>query len=253
MSSRTMFTSIVLAILLVVVVILANSCTHFKVIRHGFPDTNDYKIFYNDTIRKGNIEIPIPEALTLKPQIDTIKLKNPQTNQLIPLSEYLEKTKTQAFLIIQNDTLIYERYFNGYSRSTIHCTFSVTKSITSILAGVALAEYPELTLNEPITKYIPELGEKHPLFNQLNLKNLFEMKSGLSYSNFNNLTDIFCDNNMIYYTQNQKEYILNSKFRYPPGQFRQYKTYDPLLVAWTIEQVSQKKLQTIFRIKYGKK
>ncbi|MDX2279454.1 MAG: serine hydrolase [Saprospiraceae bacterium] len=199
-----------------------------------------------DTIRKENVAYHFPVSRNLANYIDTIKLNHPVSGKQITLTEYLTQTETKAFLIIQNDTLVYERYFDGYSKSSIHCTFSVSKSITSMIAGAALGTYPNVQINDPITTFIPELRKKHPYFQKLTLKDLLEMKSGLSYSTFQNWTDVFCDNNMIYYTKDQKKYIASSNFKYQPGEKRQYKSYDPILVAWVLENITHKKISDFF-------
>ena len=227
-------------------VVFVSCTTHFRVLRHGYPDIDDYKIFVNDTIRKGDVSFRFPVSLPLSDAIDTIKINHPVNKRLISLSEYLIQTQTKAFLIIQNDTLIYEKYFDGYSRSSIHCTFSVSKSITSLIAGAAFAQVPDINLDQPVTAFIPELADKHPYFQELSIGDLFAMKSGLSYSTFSNLNDVFCDNNMIYYTGNQKKYISNANFKFLPGEKRQYKSYDPILIAWVTENITGKKIADFF-------
>lgn len=56
------------------------------------------------------------------------------------LDAFLADTGTQAFLVIQDDTLIYERYFMGYQRDTIVTSFSVAKSFDSAMIGIAIQE-----------------------------------------------------------------------------------------------------------------
>lgn len=243
--SRSLFFGGLLTLITITTLLLSCS-THIRVIRYGHPNIDDYKIFVNDTVRKGIVSYNIPKSNEVYYRLDTIKLKHPISGNLIKLEDYLIQTQTKAFLIIQNDTLVYERYFDDYSRSSIHCTFSVSKSIISIIAGAALQAYPNLQINEPITTYIPELADKHAYFQKLTLNDLFAMKSGLSYSTFNNWTDVFCDNNMIYYTKSQKKYISNSSFKYKPGEKRQYKAYDPILVAWALENILEKKISDFF-------
>jgi CubicO group peptidase (beta-lactamase class C family) len=220
--------------------------TQFRVLRYGYPDIDDRTIFVNDTIQKGNVAFPLPVSLQLSNALDTIQLNHPINKNLISLAEYLRLTQTKAFLIIQNDTLVHEKYFDGYTRSSIHCTFSVSKSITSLIAGAAFEQIPDINLDEPITTFVPALVHKHPYFQQLSINDLFAMKSGLSYSNFRDWTDVFCDNNMIYYSKNQKKYISNENFKFIPGEKRQYKSYDPILIAWMIEQVTNQKVADFF-------
>lgn len=220
--------------------LLLSACgTPFRVIRYGYPDVQDYAIFPNDTVRKGGQPRPIPQSLGRSGLIDTIRLRHPASGRLLALPEYLAQTRTNAFLIVHNDTLVYEQYFGGYSRSTLHGTFSVSKSITSVVAGAAMAEFPELSEASAIAACIPELRGAHPDFEALSLRAVFAMKSGLSYSTYRRFWDLFCDNNMMYYTRDQKRYLSKSGFSHAPGTYRQYKAYDPILIAWAIEQAAR--------------
>jgi len=47
---------------------------------------------------------------------------------------------TIAFLIIKDDTLVYEKYFEGHSETSISLSFSVTKAIFSALIGIAIED-----------------------------------------------------------------------------------------------------------------
>ena len=72
-----------------------------------------------------------------------------------PFNELLASTQTTAFLIIKDNRLIYENYFNGYGRDSINTSFSVAKSFVSALAGIAIDEGLIDSVDDPITKYIP--------------------------------------------------------------------------------------------------
>ena len=74
-------------------------------------------------------------------------------------NELLASSQTTAFLIIKDDQLIYENYFNGYKRDSINTSFSVAKSFVSALVGIAIDEGLIDNIDDPITKYIPELQD----------------------------------------------------------------------------------------------
>ena len=54
--------------------------------------------------------------------------------------EFIEERKTVAFLVIQRDTIVYERYFKGYDEAHLHASFSMSKSLLSMLIGCAIAD-----------------------------------------------------------------------------------------------------------------
>lgn len=55
----------------------------------------------------------------------------------------------------------------------------MAKSITSALIGIAIDEGLIASTNDPVTKYIPELRQKDPRFDNITIKNLLTMSSGL--------------------------------------------------------------------------
>lgn len=227
--------------------LLLFSCTaHLRVIRYGYPGVDDYRIFVNDTIRKAGSPFRLPASGRWAPHLDTLRLRHPIHRNLIPFPEYLAQTQTKACIIIHHDTLVYEQYLDGYSDSAIHCTFSVSKSILSVLAGAAIRAYPEIRTDTPVTAYIPELAARHPYFQKLTLDDLLAMRSGLAYSTFRSWTDVFCDNNLMYYTPDQQRYISRSDFQSLPGAHRQYKSHDPVLLAWALERATRQHLSGFF-------
>lgn len=101
---------------------------------------------------------------------------NPKTSQF---DKFMISSKTTSFIIIKDDKIRYENYFNGYNKDSISRFFSVTKSITSALTGIAIDEGLIKSVDEHIDEYIPEFkGQK---IGSLTIKNLLEMDSGINY------------------------------------------------------------------------
>jgi len=103
-----------------------------------------------------------------------------ENNPLIgDLDKFLEGTRTQAFIVIQNDRILYEKYFNGFQRNSIVTSFSVAKSFISALIGIAIEEGHIESADDPMAKYLPELGERDAAFNKITIRNLLMMSSGI--------------------------------------------------------------------------
>ena len=79
------------------------------------------------------------------------------------LEDYLNASGTTAFLVIHDDKLLYERYFNGYDQRSVNTSFSMAKSFVSALVEIAIDEGHIKSVDEPITNYIFELREKDKL------------------------------------------------------------------------------------------
>jgi hypothetical protein len=71
------------------------------------------------------------------------------------LQQLLSASRTAGFIVVKEDRIVCEHYFNGLKPSQPHLVFSVTKSITGIIAGI-LAEKGILSLDADAATYIPE-------------------------------------------------------------------------------------------------
>jgi len=94
---------------------------------------------------------------------------------------FMETNGTQAFIVIQDGKILYENYYNDTQRDSIVTSFSVAKSFDSALIGKAIEEGYINSVDDPITTYIPELAERDPKFNEITIRHLLLMASGLEY------------------------------------------------------------------------
>lgn len=91
--------------------------------------------------------------------------------------------RIDGVLIVKNNKLVFEEYFHGYSEAIPHNIFSSTKSITSILAGIAIDKGFIDSINTPILNLLPEytnLQNSDPRKSQITIKHLLNMNSGLN-------------------------------------------------------------------------
>ncbi len=95
------------------------------------------------------------------------------------VNEMLEQTYTDGFMIVKGGKTIHESYYNQMTSSTLHLCQSVSKSITSAVAGI-LIERGLLDPQTQITEYLPEL--KDTGWNGATLQHLLDMTSGTLYS-----------------------------------------------------------------------
>lgn len=230
---------------------LLNSCTFFNVLLYNQPNTDDYKIFSSRKIAPNDVPFRYVTTDAHSVLLDTLRLKHPVTQKELTLKEYLTATKTKAFLVLQNDTLMYRRYFDGYSDSTLHCTFSVSKSITSLIAGCAMDEGRIKGLEQNIGQYIPMLKGKGK-FDSLTIEQVFQMKSGLQHTTTSLFWGAFSDEAQFYYTSDMKSFIANNSFVYSPGTRRKYKPQDPTIIAWLVEETARKSVSAYFEEKIWK-
>ena len=95
------------------------------------------------------------------------------------LKSTLEQVQTVAFLVIKNDSILAEHYWDNYSDSSRSNSFSMAKSITTMLAQIAIQKGILSGWNQKVKELLPELKGAHA--NELELWHLSTMSSGLDW------------------------------------------------------------------------
>ncbi|WP_137885969.1 serine hydrolase [Pseudomonas sp. 2FE] len=100
--------------------------------------------------------------------------------QRVVLNEWLERTGTTGLLVLADDQVAYEDYFQGNSAETQVISWSVGKSFVSALVGMALADGSIRSLRDPVSDYAPVL--KGSGYEGVALQDVLEMASGIDFS-----------------------------------------------------------------------
>lgn len=214
-----------------VFVFLMMSCHVGRMVVYNFADIKDYKIFPARQLHADT------NAFRFH---NTFKGNFPAIYNNVPLDKFLEKTKTVAFLIIKNDTIQYEKYFNGYSEKSIVTSFSMAKSVTSILIGCAIDDGFIQSVDEPITNYIPELKKNG--FEKVKIKHLLQMTSGIKFSE--NYFNPFSGAAKLYYGNNLRKMVLKLKLKTEPGKQFDYISVNTQLLGLVLERALKNKTIT---------
>jgi CubicO group peptidase (beta-lactamase class C family) len=151
------------------------------------------------------------------------------------LERFLTRSGTTSFLVIKDDVVMYEHYFNGYQRDSMATSFSVAKSFDSTLVGMAIDEGKIGSVHDPITEYLPELAKRDPRFAQITLRDLLMMSSGLRYSD----DPPNRDSNVTYNANDLRRAALEkTAIVAAPGKVWLYNNYHPLLLGMVLERVT---------------
>lgn len=218
-------------------------CTTFRIVRHRDPSARaPLSIFPQRVVRSAEEPFHFAESSPRRMDIDTVKVRDIDF-RLRPLAEYLENRRIKAFLVIRNDTIVYERYRDGYTDATRSSSFSVAKSITSALLGRALASGAIRSLDDSVVRYLPELASK-PAFRGVTVRHLLEMKSGFAYSRTNGSWwhDLRSSDAHFYYSTNLRNSIASQKREDAPGARWAYKDSDTQLIGWILTAATGKTL-----------
>ena len=226
-----------------------NSCKVGRFVVYNFADINDHKKFPSRDIKKGATKFQFPIAEKGKVPKEIVQYGRPTKKQSstspalerkvlsFEFEKLLEESKTVAFLIIKNDTIQYEKYWGKYDESSIVPSFSMAKSITSILIGCAIDDKLIKSVNEPITNYIPELKEND--FDKVTIENLLQMTSGIKFNE--SYINPFGDAATFYYGTNLRKAIKKMKLEIEPGERFAYSSGSAQLLGLVLERALKNK------------
>ena len=203
----------------------------------GFPSEDSSKAFQQRQVptATSTVDLPVLSAIDFPNIIKIPTLNNSRVN----LEKFLGKTETRAFVIIRDDHVIYEKYFNGSSRDSLQLSFSSTKSFMSTLIGIAIDEGRIGSLYDPVIQYIPELKAKG--LDRLTIRDLLTMSSGVPFQNSEvfPLLAPFTDDAKLFYASDARKHALN--VHGTPENLRKYFHYNdyyPLLEGIILERVT---------------
>lgn len=163
------------------------------------------------------------------------------------LDSNLLNTQTAAFVVIKNDSIIYQKYFGQYNEETLLPSFSVIKSYIGTLTGIALAEDKIKSLQQPVTDYIPELLKNDKRFANITLQHLLDMRSGIKWSEgSNNLKD---DAIKMGFRPNIIKQLKKIKIDSAPTHYKDYKSINTLLLGIVVSRATNTTLAKYFQEK----
>ncbi len=133
----------------------------------GGPSVTEYQIFENREIAATN-----PQKWLESKSYNT---------KIIPTNiiQLLKDVDAHAFLIVKNDSIIHEQYWDGFSDTSHTNSFSMGKSYTSALLGCAIDDGFIKSIDEPVSNYISEFKEGWR--SKITLKHLVTMSSGIDF------------------------------------------------------------------------
>lgn len=198
----------------------------FKSVIYNFANIDDYKKFENHTVSTGTAK---PWAVGSNYN----KLPYPDS-----LNNLLEKLQTVGLLMIDHDSIVAEKYWDGYSDSSLSGSFSMAKSITSLLIGAAIREGKIQSVQQAVGDFLPEFKEGERA--KVKIVDLLTMSSGTDWdeSYANPLTATA----EIYYGTDAYKTATNVKMVQAPGTLHSYKSGDTQLLGLILQKATGKTL-----------
>lgn len=150
--------------------------------------------------------------------------------------EFLESTGTQAFLVVRDDTILYEGYLGGFARGDVATSFSVAKSFVSAMVGIAIEEGLIGGVDDPVTRSLPELAARDPRFAEITIGHLLDMTSGLRYRES---SVPWGDDPLTYYFDDLRRLAIeHTEVVGEPGVNWVYNNYNPILLGMVLERAT---------------
>lgn len=229
-------------ILIIIGILCLQSCVVTRGIKYGNASVDDYSIFKQDTVVRGLQTFRFADVQLNSTLIDTLKfdiyLSKADTLLNLTLREAMDYYDIpSAAIVVQNDTILFEHYSGGWNRDSQSCIFSVTKTITSLLCGIALKHGYIKSLSDPVTDYIPELKDADPTFAELKIEYLLDMTAGLKF-NENYSWNPFSKMAKLYFGNNTLKVLKSLKFINTPGENFSYDSATTAILGLVIERAT---------------
>ena len=157
------------------------------------------------------------------------------------VEQYMADGATNAIAFMHDGEFVFDAYQNGFTADTRHQLWSVTKSVTTALVGIAVEEGRVESIHDPIEKYIPESAGT--VWEGTTVEDLLQMESGIYWVDVPVhqpeelvLMGIDFHTNGLY-GMTRDEYLLKLTRVSEPGQHHRYNSADPQMLTWLLENV----------------
>lgn len=216
--------------------IMLSGCSAVRAIRYGMPSTDTWRNFALDTIHSGEKK---SEVFITTPAHDNFlevtKFSGGRLNDET-VGEYFSRVRGDgALLIIRNDTVLLEKYYGYVTPDTPVSLFSISKALTSLLCGIAVDEGYIASVDDPVTKYIPELESRAAGFKNLTIAHLLDMRTGLDFKEGYGWNP-FSQLARLYYGDDVLKHIKRVGFNGAPGESHYYNSMATAILGVLIER-----------------
>lgn len=163
------------------------------------------------------------------------------------ISDLLEQTGTTGILIIKDDVIVYEKYFQDNLKTDQNTSWSMAKTFISALIGMSIQDGYIDSSNDPITKYVPELAQSG--YNNVPIKHILQMSSGVKFSE--DPEDRHSDINNLFptlfiYMKPVENIVLNFQSERASGEHFNYISLDAQVLELLLRRVTRKDISTYF-------
>lgn len=188
------------------------------------PSITEYKIFDNREVKAGNYQ-----KWNISKNYNSQKITQEQELEF-------DKLQTIALVVVKNDSLIHEQYWDGFGEDSYSNSFSMAKSFISILIGMAIDEGKIKNVDQQVSDFLPEFKEGKK--SKLTIKHLLTMSSGIDFDeDYNNP---FAYPAQAYYGTDLKKLTYSYKALSEPGKEFIYLSGNTELLSFILTKATGK-------------
>ncbi len=197
---------------------------------------NQEKLAWTRTIEAGGTAYPLPVK-----KIDLSSFQFDYEDSVITLEEYIRRQNVAGLLIIKDGNIVYERYELGNTAESRWLSWSVAKSVTSLLVGAAIKDGYIESVDEKVSDYLPRL--KNSSYDDVTIRHLMQMASGVEWNE--DYADPEADINTIEWdTLSVYEQLRDKPRAADPGALFHYNTAEINLVGTLLRSAIGNNLST---------
>lgn len=190
------------------------------------PSAFEYEIFENREVKAGNYQ-----KWNVASNYNTKTISEEHKKNFADMA-------TVAFVVIKNDSLVHEQYWDGYGPDSHTNSFSMAKTITSILIGIAIDEGKIKSVDQPVGDFLPEFKEGDNA--KLTVKHLLTMSSGINFDE--DYVNPLAYPAAAYYGTDLSKLTYKYKVTGEPGKTFDYLSGNTQLLGFIIEKATGKSI-----------
>ena len=157
-------------------------------------------------------------------------------------AHFIDSSDTQGFLVIQDDTIVYENYWNGQQEDIQHISWSMAKSYISALFGIAIEEGHIKSIHQTVDEYLPQL--KGSGYEGVKIKDVLQMSSGIKFDETYSDPQSDIQQYWVGFVEgdSQDEFTANMVNETTPGTYNKYVSMDTHVLGMIIVKATGRSL-----------
>ncbi|MBK8501687.1 MAG: serine hydrolase [Saprospiraceae bacterium] len=213
---------------------LLTSCGVIRSVVFLKPNTNDYRHDPQQKIAPAANIYHFTSANKYQNFGKQISVTSRVDSQKIELEAFAKLYNTEAFMVIRNDTILYESYPNGHTSQSLVSSFSIAKAIMTTLTGIAIFDGDIKNIDQKVSEILPDWEKKG--FKNLRIRDLMQHTSGMNFTK--SIYNPTSDQVQFYYGRNLERRMKRRKPEYPPGEQFDYQSANTILLTLVLEKAT---------------